>query len=396
MMKRFALFFLLLPIFSFPAFADVPAPEPAKPVGILYGPYLQNVTESGATIVWVTDKPAVSWVETAPDNGSDFYGAERPKYFQTHLGKKNIGTLHKVAVDGLERGIVYRYRICSQEVLDRKGAFVAYGRVASSNVYSRKPLTFRTLDPDKNEISFLVLNDIHENNELQAELMAQADPSSADFVIFNGDMAHSLNSEEQMFTAFMQTASKLYAAETPVFYARGNHETRGEFSGRFMDYFPTPTGLPYYTFREGPAFFVVLDGGEDKPDSDVEYYGTAAYDSYRAEEVRWLEDVLASEEFRSAPVKIAILHIPPVEATWYGAIEVSRLFVPLLNRAGIDIMFSGHLHRHIYVPAGTHGCKFPVLVNSNRDVVKCRVSGDRLNVRVIGRDGKTVREFDVN
>lgn len=391
MMKRFALI-LILSFLTIPAFAD---DAPAKPVSILYGPYLQNVTETGASIIWVTDKPALSWVEIAPDDGSNFYAAERPRYFQTHLGKKNIGTLHRIALDGLEPGTVYRYRIFSQEALERRGAFVAYGRVASSNVYRQEPLAFRTSDPDKSGISFVIVNDIHENNELQAELMAQADPSSADFVIFNGDMASSLNSEKQMFTAFMQTASQLYAAGTPVYYARGNHETRGEFSDRFMDYFPTPTGLPYYTFRNGPAFFIVLDGGEDKTDTDVEYYGTADYDRYREEEARWLEGVLASDEFRNAPVKIAILHIPPVRATWHGAIELTRLFVPLLNEAGIDIMFCGHLHRHIYVPAGEEGCAFPVLINSNRDVVKCRVSEDRFSVEVIGRDGKTVRQFDV-
>ena len=32
-------------------------------IKILYGPYLQNVKENEATIVWVADKPSIGWVE---------------------------------------------------------------------------------------------------------------------------------------------------------------------------------------------------------------------------------------------------------------------------------------------------------------------------------------------
>lgn len=46
---------------------------------------------------------------------------------------------------------------------------------------------------------------------------------------------------------------------------RGNHENRGAYAQHWLDYFPTPTGETYYTFRRGPAFFIVLDGCEDKP-----------------------------------------------------------------------------------------------------------------------------------
>ena len=30
-------------------------------IKILYGPYLQNVKENEATIVWVADKPSIGW-----------------------------------------------------------------------------------------------------------------------------------------------------------------------------------------------------------------------------------------------------------------------------------------------------------------------------------------------
>ena len=49
-------------------------------IKILYGPYLQNVKENEATIVWVADKPSIGWVELAPNDGTHYYGEERPKY----------------------------------------------------------------------------------------------------------------------------------------------------------------------------------------------------------------------------------------------------------------------------------------------------------------------------
>lgn len=57
-------------------------------IKILYGPYLQNVKENEATIVWVADKPSIGWVELAPNDGTHYYGEERPKYFDTTNGVK--------------------------------------------------------------------------------------------------------------------------------------------------------------------------------------------------------------------------------------------------------------------------------------------------------------------
>ena len=39
-------------------------------IEIVSGPYLQNVTDCEATVVWRTDKDALAWVETAPDSVS--------------------------------------------------------------------------------------------------------------------------------------------------------------------------------------------------------------------------------------------------------------------------------------------------------------------------------------
>lgn len=147
------------------------------------------------------------------------------------------------------------------------------GRIAASRVYKHEPYYATTLNPDKKTISFAVVNDIHGNDSLFRQLLGGVTEKNTDFVVLNGDMTSMIESERQLFDGYLRSASELFAANVPFCFVRGNHENRGAFSYRASDYFPTPTGRFYYTFRHGPAFFVVLDCGEDKPDNDIEYRG---------------------------------------------------------------------------------------------------------------------------
>ena len=86
---------------------------------IVCGPYLQNVTTDGFTVMWITDVDAVGWVEIAPDNSENFYYNDRPKYYDARgYGLKPIGKIHKVRIDGLKPGTSYRYRVMMTAVQD--------------------------------------------------------------------------------------------------------------------------------------------------------------------------------------------------------------------------------------------------------------------------------------
>ena len=385
---RFLYVFILAIIFNLPVSGQ-------SGISILYGPYLQGVDETEVTVVWVTNKDAVSWVEVAPDDGTHFYAEERPQFFHTNMGRKEIGTLHKVRIYGLEKATTYRYRIYSKEVTAKEPYFIGYGKVSASNVYNRAPYKFKTLDRSKNSTNFIMVNDIHENNELLASLMKTEDLNKPDFVLFNGDMVSNMHNEKQVLDGFLDSAVKLFASELPFFYARGNHESRGLFSTEFIRYFPTTTGQPYYSFRQGPVFFIFLDGGEDKPDSDIEYHGLAAFDQYRESQIEWLKNTLNSEEFRQAPVKIAVMHVPPIRSTWHGPIQVKKHFIPLLNNAGINLMLSGHLHQHHFIPAGDDGCEFPILINSNNHIVNITVEGKSIKIKIKDDSGKLFKEISL-
>ena len=391
-MKRLlyiAAFLLVLPLAA--------AAQPS--VHVVSGPYLQAVGEREFTVVWTTNIDAVSWVEIAPDDGTHFYNTERPKYDQVLNGRRPIGKLHVVKVTGLEPATTYRYRVMQNGVLLNEGRKrVVFGEGFGSDILRQKPFEVTTLDKSKATVDFSVVNDMHEHDSILRVLYKDVKPGKYDFVCFNGDMTTSIDAESELMDHYLMSSSKLFAANTPLYVARGNHENRGVAAGCWSDFFPAPTGETYYAFRRGPAFFLVLDGCEDKPDSDIEYYGLADYDAYRAEECAWLKRAVQSEEFLSASARIVLLHVPPTTGTWHGNVHLNELFMPVLNEAGVDLMLCGHEHRYSFHPAGERGARFPIVINDNKSYARCDVTDSLIRVRIVGPRGKVAHthEFPLN
>ncbi len=382
---------LLLALTASGAFADE-----LKPVKIECGPWVMNVTETEMTIVWITTDRSMGWVELAPDDGSHFYGEERPRYDEDYLGRHVVSKVHHVRITGLEPGTTYRYRIFQQAIDDNRHNPIP-GPITASDVHKRKPFAVRTLDKSKEECRFMVINDIHSRDSIMHQHTKNVQDFNADFVVFNGDMTSSMGSYEDIEKGFLKCAVKDFASNVPLFYVRGNHEGRGRGSVEFLNLFPTSTDLPYYIFRQGPVAFVVLDGGEDKPDSAFEYGEVSASDAYRHQEAEWLKEAVKSEEFLSAPVKIALLHVPPEKGDgWWGSNELKRLFVPVLEEAGIDLMLSGHIHRHSFRKPGECDTQFPVLANSNNDRLEVKVTADRIVIDVIDPSGQKLHQHIIN
>lgn len=387
-MKR--LIFTILPFFAlFSANAEeIKAPK------IVAGPYIQACSDTEFTVVWQTDSDALSWVEIAPNDGTHFYNTARKQYFQTIHGRRPIGHWHKVTVDGLEPNTIYRYRVLHKGITTNQGnKRVRYTESKGSNVYRRQPYSVRTLGSGEETTRFAIGNDFHDKPELLTQLFSKdiITPAAYDFVLYNGDMVSSFESEERLVSSVITPSVAQFATEVPLFFSRGNHETRGAEATTYSDYFPTTTGAPYYTFSDGPAYFIVLDGGEDKPDSDIEYHDLVRYDTYREKEAKWLKSVVESEQFKAATVKIVIIHIPPKSSGWHGEAEIARLFVPILNQAGIDAMFCGHIHKYRFSEANdpTYGCNFPIVCLPNRVRADIEVSKEMIAYTITTAEGNT-------
>lgn len=362
----------------------------AQAIKIIHGPYLQAVSDTEATIMWVTDTKALSWVELAPNDGTNFYHVERPQYYQTYLGKRVYDTVHQIRITGLEPGKSYRYSTSSKEVVDMKGHRVTYGHVATTKVYGKNfNNIFTTLQPGKESIQFIMLNDIHAKQEKMAALLNTFEKGKTDMVFYTGDMVSMVPTEEILFQGFVDLSVAHFAKQVPFYLARGNHETRGLFATSFMTYFPSLTGKPYYTLKHGDVFFIILDGGEDKPDSCLEYYETAQYDNYRKEEAEWLKGVVESEDCKNAKYRVVLMHMPPIggKNMWHGPKHAGECFIPVLNKANITVMLSGHTHKYSYNTPETTDAEFPILVNAHNTALKANVNKSGITIDVIDTNG---------
>ncbi|MDR0815175.1 MAG: metallophosphoesterase [Bacteroidales bacterium] len=351
-------------------------------ITITHGPYLCDMTTDGVTVVWTTDLQGPAWVET-----ENTVTAEKADYYEVVAGNiVAIATLHRVRINNLKPGTKYNYRIFTKEIgLDLATLSVNYGETVASNDFSHNPLSFTTFSKDKKDISFVVLNDIHSRTDFMKELCNEVDFKALDFVCFNGDMWEWLLDENMIFDGCMDAAVEMFASEIPIVFNRGNHETRGPYAIPLINYFPTVNGTFYYQFGIGDVCFLVLDGGEDKEDSHPEYFNLAAFDSYREEESRWLEQNVVCPEFQNAKARIVFLHIPPMVSTGHGSLHLQKTLIPILNHAKIDVILSGHTHSYIYREADATS-NFPTVVNSNKTYMLCTIKDGQIRVEMKGQN----------
>lgn len=358
-----------------------------------YGPWILDMTGTGFTVCWVTGRRALAWVEIAPDDGTSFYAEPRKRIYHTCAGRRVAGNFHKIRVDGLEKGTSYRYRLCTRAVVNDNNAYaMKFDPEIAGEVIS----SVRTFDPAKDTCRFVMLCDIHERDELYSSLVSGVDASKTDFLLLNGDITSKTSSVNSLLSHTLNPAAGLLR-NVPLVYSRGNHEGRGRDFNQVPVYFSAHDGGFYYTFRHGPVAFVVLDAGEDKPDSDVEYSGTAEYDAYRAAELDWLRKAVREPEFADAPVKVAVIHIPVLgnKDAWYTQKWITDNFMPVLNDAGIDLMLSGHHHNYIYAPAGEFGNSFPVVVNDDTDRLEFTATKDGISLRMHDASGQLTHSVDL-
>ena len=377
-------------------FASLAFSAVASASNLLYGPWVCNVTENGFTVLWVTEKPSLDYVEIAPADGSSFDGRTREKFYQTSHGRRTAGIYHCVRIDSLNPGTEYRYRIVGKVVEDDSNIYrINYGLLRE--ISARRNHSVRTLDPSAEVCRFSMMNDIHGKDKVYAALAATMDPKKTDFLVLNGDMVSNAKQIDTVIKHMVEPIKK-QAEQIPLFYARGNHEGRGADFDKLYDMFPTSTGQFYYTFRQGPAAFVVLDAGEDKPDSHHEYGGTADYDAYREAQTEWLLKAVKEESFASAPMKICIIHIPTLafRSSWYAERYITEHWVPILEKAGLDLALCAHHHKWRVIGAGEHGKNYPLLINSDRERMDVVVTATSIDVKTYATDGTLVHQWNKN
>ncbi len=358
------------------------------------GPYLQNLSATEITVIWITHKNSFSWVEY----GEGTYTSKREFGYNNGLIEAN-NRINKVILTNLKPGTVHKYKIVSTEVLGYRGSVVQFGETISSALQQ-----FKTPAMVEEEVSVAFMNDVHDRPQTFYQMLYRhgfsGNARDYDFVVFNGDMFDSIGSETQLVNHLLEPATEIFAQEVPFVLTQGNHECRGSFSRQLPDYFGYPDNRYYFSFTRGPVRFLVLDSGEDKTDDSVEYGGLAAFDKYRETQKRWLEKEIESEDFKKAAFRVLIIHISPWHSgDWHGTLHCRETFGPVLNKARIDLQISGHTHRYkTHEPDNDHN--FPIFIGGgpivgNRTLIKLHANTKEMNVSMIKDDGEILGKLKI-
>lgn len=350
-------------------------------------PYLQNLQADHVTICSIFTKPCFAWVERLDANGKVL-----ETIYQVEDGMRNANVEHfkfKVRRNGTEM----KYRVVAKEVTKFDPYKIEYGKQIQSADF-----TAQLAQPDQDQISCLILNDIHETKESYGLLYNQSKLVKKDLVFLNGDSFHYVSTAKDLTNKLLQPVTTSFASISPFVMVRGNHETRGKFARDFKQYFDYPENKFYHSFKMGPIYWIVLDSGEDKPDEHEVYGGTVDYDHYRLEQKAWLEKVLKSKERKSAKHTIVVTHIPFHHSDdWHGTQHNKLCFHEVLQNNKVDAVISGHTHEHsFHAPDNEHN--YYVLIGGgpkagNRTYIEVKAQGKQLQVDLIKESGEQIQGF---
>ena len=256
---------------------------------------------------------------------------------------------------------------------------------------------FTTLAPAADTASCIVWNDTHQNNVTLAKLIEHLPAFPADFLVWNGDIFNDVATEEMLIAETLFPAGLEYAATRPLVFTCGNHDVRGAHARQLARTIDVPEGRRYYTFRQGPIAFLVLDTGEDKDDSHREYGGLGDFASYRLEQQAWLERALHAPEFRTAPFRVLLTHIP-LRGREHSADSCAK-WEPLLRNARLDFAVSGHTHRYAFNEPTTEQ-PWPLLVGGgpkpeSATVFHVQATSTALTVLMFGLDRRDLGRWQV-
>lgn len=344
-------------------------------------PYLQNPVNNGITIMCATSCPSYCWIEY----GTDTLQLKRVRAMvdgQVVCNKK----LHKIRINELVAGKRYYYRVGAQEMRVYEAYHKEFGEVNYSDFYQ-----FELPAVDTDSFTAIVFNDLHKRLDTFDALFQYVERLDYDFVVFNGDCIDDPNSYEQVTEFLGEILEDVKGYSIPSFFIRGNHEIRNSYSIDLREHFDYVDNRTYGAFSWGDTRLVILDCGEDKPDTHWVYYDLNDFSHLRKQQVGFMEKEFSSKTFQKSKKRILLHHIP-----FYGNSEENQcngLWNELLDNASFDICLNGHTHEFAYYPKGSLGNNFPVIIGGGPEPVSSTVivinkRKDRLSITVLNSKGE--------
>ncbi|MBE6763642.1 MAG: metallophosphoesterase [Ruminococcaceae bacterium] len=304
---------------------------------LAYSPAVFAVEET-YQIIALVKAPCLFWVQV----GDGVYGDQQNGVMRSDT------EVHRVTVPMKVLDEAGSYTVRVKPVTERKPYFT---QTAREEAYT---FSFRAV-PDKGNIRAYHIADAH--GLVTEPIEAAKAFGDIDILILNGDLISYCDQKEELYGVFalMDAITK---GGIPVVYARGNHDLRGRFAEHRTAYTPLANGKPYFTFRLGRIWGLILDCAEDKPDDHPEYGSTVCCRAFREEQTAFLQAVIAQKAYEADGITTRVLishnpftHVNPspfdIETDLYR--EWARLIKEHIRP---DVMLSGHQHLTQVFPVG--------------------------------------------
>ena len=274
-----------------------------------------------------------------------------------------------VRLEGLRPATRYYYRTVTTPFTDYRNIYDAkLGAPIVSKTYS-----FTTLGAGA-KTHFCMMSDTHgqwKPFEMIAKKVKELSPAA---LVWNGDATNTTQKKETAVEIFLDppVKSRDYAATIPVLFESGNHDFRGSWISKKEEVIQPrhpaerrgdQWDLKWnFAVRLGEMALIGMDTGEDKPDAHPKWFGLANFEPYRRAQAAWLAEQVARPEIASAKFKVLFCHIPLFAAKdhpdyphdgvkvdpedyAYWSRECHDLWVPILEKAGVQLVVCGHKHR---------------------------------------------------
>ena len=244
-------------------------------------------------IIVAVNEPCTMWAKVGEN-----------EFFDDSNGILRTSSLtHKIEVPAELLNETKEYTLYFRKVIERKPYFSELEEVESFTS------SFRPLPEDN--IRIFHVADAH--NRIDGPVAAAEKAGEHDLLVLNGDIPNH-SGDIKYFAAIHSIAGEITKGSFPAIFSRGNHDMRGIYAEKIADHTPTDNGRSYFSVKLGSIWALVLDCGEDKPDTNAEYGHTICCADFRKRQSAYINDIISDpdSEYSADGVKykLIISHIP--------------------------------------------------------------------------------------
>ncbi len=293
-------------------------------VKIIKGPYQQNLKPQSITVMWETDIPSPSKLQ------SMLTSLTTTPFIPSNTSYNKVASaIHERTLSNLSPNTKYRCKVISANASADQSLFRTAPSSATSNF---------------NNFKFVVYGDTRSNvKDHMAVVNAILTHNPGTFVLHVGDLIADGLVYKSWDTEFFIPAKKLLNSLV-LYPTLGGHEKN---SAWYYDFFSLPKATndteKWYSFNYGNTHFIALDVNDPKYTnytSGIYTVGSPQHD--------WLKQDLQSNAAKYAKWIVVFFHEPAFasgDSPGHSSNQtVIRDLVPLFKEYGVDLVFNGHAH----------------------------------------------------